>query len=110
MITVDLDGVSDDNTLLHYDQERLQSVVDATFAAFHAAAIAANPDDPDAATKLLCGGCAVTFIGALVDKFASQSANELKSVVDFNHSIINRVKARSSLLILDSIMGDIFKP
>lgn len=72
--SVDLMGYANDADLLHFDRERMQPVVKAAWDAMKAEAIKQNPDDPDAATKLLCGGCLSTFLQSFIEKVVEESA------------------------------------
>jgi len=54
---IELFGGPADDHLVHFDQDRMDPMVDAVLDSIHATARALNPDDPDAAEKALCGGC-----------------------------------------------------
>ena len=71
--TVDLSGNDADDRedrLLHFDRSRMQPVVDAVWAALRAEAVRQNPNinPQDAAARMLCGGCMITFMRVLNER------------------------------------------
>jgi len=68
--TVDLRGNSYDDReekLLHFDRDRMMPVVEKVWEALRLEAIAQNPhlDPTEAAERMLCGGCILTFFSSL---------------------------------------------
>jgi hypothetical protein len=96
MKLVDLNKDSKDSDVLHFDMARMKPVVDAAFAAIRAEAIAQNPDIANAAELPLCGGCSVTLIGALVERFKREDKDaDIDTKMDFENRIIRRIETGS---------------
>lgn len=82
----------DDDTLLHFDGDRLQPVVDAVWKTIREEAVRQNPGkDPDELMqRMLCGGCLATFMSALHEKILQEGDASKSDRVRYHARLADR--------------------